>query len=309
MLGVVKVTVTLLLFVYVSRLIDYQSLGLVLLNANLYFIGLALVASFLAVMVSAIRWSVILRSIGWQIGKYKIVHYTLAGNFFNQILPSSVGGDAFRIAALLPDGLALGEATQSVVAERIAGSIVLVCWSAIAVLFLVNDLDLSWRMVLAGEIALVICMFAAAVTIHWIGALKNQEKSRALNFLVRFSSLLVDLARNRSTLFPLLVFSIIGQTLGAATIYFLSMSFAESLTFGQAMIIMPPVYLLLTLPISIGGWGLREALLVVGLGLYGVPATSAVLIGLADGLIKLFVGLPSLSYLGLSKDISLSKNR
>lgn len=309
MLGVVKVTVTLLLFVYVSHLIDYEGLGLVLLNANLYFIGSALVASFLAVMVSAIRWSVILRSIGWQIGKYKIVHYTLAGNFFNQILPSSVGGDAFRIAALLPDGLALGEATHSVVAERIAGSIVLVCWSAIAVLFLVNDLDLSWRMVLAGEIALVICMVAAAVTIHWIGALKHQEKSRALNFLVRFSSLLVDLVRDRSTLFPLLVFSIIGQTLGAATIFFLSMSFAEPLTFVQAMIIMPPVYLLLTLPISIGGWGLREALLVVGLGLYGVPATSAVLIGLADGLIKLFVGLPSLSYLGLSKDISLSKNR
>ena len=57
------------------------------------------------------------------------------------------------------------------------------------------------------------------------------------------------------------------------------------------MIVAPVVMLLLVLPISIAGWGLREGLFVIGFGLFNVPEDIALAASIVFGLITLAEGL------------------
>jgi glycosyltransferase 2 family protein len=94
-------------------------------NAHLGLIALALALQFLGVVLSAAKWWVLLRARGqrqpfmWLLGAY------LAGQFANNFLPTTVGGDALRIAQL---GRRIGSYSQSsasVFIERLTGFLAL----------------------------------------------------------------------------------------------------------------------------------------------------------------------------------------
>ena len=95
------------------------------LQAHLELIALALVLQFLGVALSAAKWWALLRARGdrqpflWLLGTY------LAGQFANNFLPTTVGGDALRITQL---GRRLGsysQASASVFVERLTGFLAL----------------------------------------------------------------------------------------------------------------------------------------------------------------------------------------
>jgi uncharacterized membrane protein YbhN (UPF0104 family) len=56
--------------------------------------------------------------------------------------------------------------------------------------------------------------------------------------------------------------------------------------------IVPPVILIQLLPISLGGWGVREAVLVVALASFGVPAEAALATSVLLGLCFIVISLP-----------------
>jgi len=64
----------------------------------------------------------------------------------------------------------------------------------------------------------------------------------------------------------------------------------------------PPVLLVTTLPISIAGWGVREAAMVVAFGLIGVPEDGALVLGFMIGVIGVVVGVPGGILWALSRD-------
>jgi uncharacterized protein (TIRG00374 family) len=94
-------------------------------QAHLGLIALALALQFLGVVLSAAKWWALLRARGerqpflWLLGAY------LAGQFANNFLPTTVGGDALRITQL---GRRLGsysQASASVFVERLTGFLAL----------------------------------------------------------------------------------------------------------------------------------------------------------------------------------------
>jgi uncharacterized membrane protein YbhN (UPF0104 family) len=60
--------------------------------------------------------------------------------------------------------------------------------------------------------------------------------------------------------------------------------------------LMQPVALLTSLPISIGGWGVRETAMIGLLGLVGVPASAALVLSVELGLITMAASLPGLVF-------------
>jgi uncharacterized membrane protein YbhN (UPF0104 family) len=54
----------------------------------------------------------------------------------------------------------------------------------------------------------------------------------------------------------------------------------------------PPISLIQLVPISLAGWGIREAGMVVILAGFGVPAEAALAISVLMGLLLLAIGLP-----------------
>ena len=61
---------------------------------------------------------------------------------------------------------------------------------------------------------------------------------------------------------------------------------------GQALTVFPTVFLLSMLPVTVAGWGVREALLITALNLFGIAAPAAVALGLGFGICMLVIGIP-----------------
>ncbi|MGH6954858.1 MAG: lysylphosphatidylglycerol synthase domain-containing protein, partial [Alphaproteobacteria bacterium] len=77
----------------------------------------------------------------------------------------------------------------------------------------------------------------------------------------------------------------------AVSVLVLSRSLGLGATLVDCVALVPPVLLLMTLPISIAGWGVREGSMVVAFGLIGVEATDALALSLLFGAACTVVGL------------------
>jgi hypothetical protein len=66
---------------------------------------------------------------------------------------------------------------------------------------------------------------------------------------------------------------------------------AAPVEFWQALLLVPPVMLIATIPISIAGWGVREKSLVMAFGYAGLSETDGFLVSVLFGLTMFVVGL------------------
>lgn len=127
LLKTVKLTVTVGLFYLLSRLIDFKAFGENLATANYWWLLVGAGFIGLNYVVGAIRWSVLLGepAIKWP----QLLYFYFLGAFFNNFLPSSIGGDGYkmyRVAAITRDK---PKAVVSVFMDRLTGVTALFCLS------------------------------------------------------------------------------------------------------------------------------------------------------------------------------------
>ena len=89
---------------------------------------------------------------------------------------------------------------------------------------------------------------------------------------------------------PLLSCIVVALTVSAVVVF--AGGFGIALAPSVAYLVVPIAVLFSSLPISIGGWGVREASLSYGLILFGLRPDDAALLGLALGIGLLLASLP-----------------
>jgi uncharacterized membrane protein YbhN (UPF0104 family) len=93
---------------------------------------------------------------------------------------------------------------------------------------------------------------------------------------------------------PTLILAIVAQILMALTAYLVAQSLSVGLSLLDCLVLMQAVALITALPISVGGWGVRETAMIGILGLVGVPASAALVLSVQLGLLTMVVSLPGL---------------
>ncbi|MEC9216438.1 MAG: lysylphosphatidylglycerol synthase transmembrane domain-containing protein, partial [Pseudomonadota bacterium] len=76
---------------------------------------------FAQMFLLTLRWTILMRAAGADIGYWAALRILFAAMFFTQALPSSIGGDAVRIYMVHRRGLPLGQASSTVLLDRAAG--------------------------------------------------------------------------------------------------------------------------------------------------------------------------------------------
>jgi len=79
---------------------------------------------------------------------------------------------------------------------------------------------------------------------------------------------------------------------GLAATYTVATSLNMQVTLLDCIVLMQPVALVANLPISVGGWGVRETAMIALFGLIGVPASATLVLSIQLGLLSLIVALP-----------------
>jgi glycosyltransferase 2 family protein len=125
LLGPLRLVVSGGLIIYLIWQANPQNVWQTWRSANPWLIALAVMLQFLGVALSAAKWGVLLRARGhtqpylWVLGAY------LAGQFANNFLPTTVGGDALRVAQLGRRIGSYSQASASVFLERLTGFVAL----------------------------------------------------------------------------------------------------------------------------------------------------------------------------------------
>ena len=116
----IKLAVSILLIGFLATKLDFAKSSEKLLSYE--FKGVVLAALVLGVSIfnNVVRWRTVMMAINSTLSFWTTFRLLYIGTFFNQTLPSSVGGDAFRMYLGRKEGLSLTGAVNCVMLERVA---------------------------------------------------------------------------------------------------------------------------------------------------------------------------------------------
>jgi uncharacterized membrane protein YbhN (UPF0104 family) len=285
----VRAIVTVTILVLIMRSIDAEQAWKVLKQTRLDFLAIALILQFGSTAVSAYRWQIIMRNLNFgQTFSFYWRSY-FKGMFFNQGLPTSIGGDAIRVLDVSSCGFRKRDALYGVMVDRIIGLGALMSFTLLA--YFISPALLPAK--IYRPILLLITVgtlgFAAIFLLSRAKWLNRNPKLEVLSIISTrlrqaFSSHQFHLI-GASLIIPLLSmlgFFATGWALGLR--YDLMTYFA----------IVPPALVLTVVPISIAGWGVREGALVGLFSLIGANKTAVLMMSLLYGLTLIVVSLPGL---------------
>jgi glycosyltransferase 2 family protein len=276
--------------VYLVRRLDLDQLrsNLFAIDPWTFLLGLALVGLQTAILNG--RWMLIMRSLGVSIEWLAGMRILLISLWFNQVLPSSAGGDVVRIWLLRRRGVQWSQAVKGVMADRFTALLGLVALMVVGLPFLVMRVHNSAAELAIGGLAVA----GVAGTLFLLTLDRWPARIIALGPIgsfVRFGTLIRFLLLRFGQRGLLFGSAILIHLMTAASCYVLATGLQTNLSVLDALIFFPPVILLTAVPISISGWGVREGAMVACLGLAGVSPAKALAISLLMGAISVIIGV------------------
>jgi glycosyltransferase 2 family protein len=291
LLSTLKILISAALLYFSLRKISLSELVLRIDAGSLGWIALAIAVTFLQIFVGVLRWREISVECGAPIETRQAMRFNLIGTFFNQTLPSSIGGDAVRLWLVARGGAGWRAATYSIFVDRAIGLI------ALAVV-IVASLPWSYRLIgdPNGRSALLLVDFAALaggvgflllgrLPWPWLRRWWGTHHLHACSVIANR----VIFSRTRGPKIALL--SVLVHVLAVVIAWCVVQSIAAPVLFGQVFQLVPPVMLITMLPISIAGWGVREATMGLAFGYAGLMANEGVNVSLLFGAVSFFVGI------------------
>ncbi|MEQ8334216.1 lysylphosphatidylglycerol synthase transmembrane domain-containing protein [Nisaea sp.] len=287
----IKLLVSGSLLYWVLSSINREDLFAAVLSLDPVLLAVAFGALVLQYPVGALRWYEILKLLGFTLGWREIFRVHLVGVSLNQMLPSALGGDAYRVWRIGRTGNGWGRAVSSVLLDRVAALAILILLLLAMLPQLVTILpDGS----LVRSLTILVCVAAASMPVLFFSA---RAVARLLE-MNRFTRRLAPIARNADLLWSkgtaslrIAGFGLLTQLSTVLCVWLIASAAGAGVDFFTMLGLTLPVLLTLALPISIAGWGVREGAMVFALGLIGVPAETGLLVSLVWGGLSLFGGV------------------
>ncbi|MBI3445513.1 MAG: flippase-like domain-containing protein [Magnetospirillum sp.] len=285
-----KLAVSVGLIAYVLSRVD---LGAVLVRVTALPVGvvaLAFLCLLIQIPLAGWRWWRLSAILGYDLPLGRVVSFLHVGLFFNQVLPSGVGGDVLRIWLLRRHAASVMAAVTCVLLDRLVGVAALVILVACGLPALyATAADPVARLSVAVLVGLAVLGYGALLLLggdvgRFLAAFRLLAPIRAIASATR--SLVVP------ALGPVLAVSVALHGLTVLAAWLLAGGLGLEVGFMTLAALVPPVFLLLVLPVSMAGWGVREGALVVSLGFAGVAPADSVALSLLLGFGMLAASLP-----------------
>ena len=241
--------------------------------------------------VAGWRWRMIMQLFGPALTPRTSIRLFFEGYFFNNALPSTIGGDGVRIYRANRLGLPLAASVNGVLLDRVTGLTGLFILVAAGQPLLYARVDdaatrFAFAAILLAGIAGIAALILARRIPEPLLPARLRDPVRKLSEATRAAYL------HPAISLPVLGLSVAVHGLIVMSVHVIAVGLGLDVGLFESLVLVPAVILLSTLPVSIGGWGLREGLMVAALGLAGVPADAALSVSILFGLAQILAGLP-----------------
>jgi uncharacterized membrane protein YbhN (UPF0104 family) len=255
--NLLKLVVTAVAVWLVWNKVDFKGLGPPLRAADLGWLGLFIVLQFVIVYLNAARWRCLVAHPGTPLRKY--LYYVFVGTFLALILPSAALAEGARTYAFGKRYGGVQTNFAAILFARLSGFVIQLAfmagalffaWPAVAGLPLWESLAFDLRPALLAVLAV-----AMGGVFIWIFL-----RDRALSFGRAFGEYLRGGVAARLRLLRVTVYSLVIQLLAMISTWALFRSVGADLEFWHIAVIPTLVQVILLLPVSFGGVGVREYL-------------------------------------------------
>ena len=289
--AVLQFSVSVVLIVWAIGQLDLSSFASRLANLGWVPASLAFLSVLVQAAAAAWRWQRINGRLGIVQGYFWHWRIVMVSAFFAQLLPSTLGGDAYRIWTVAR-GSARGfsAALVSVICDRAIGLACILALIALA-------LPLTAWTIGAGEafwslLTLVLGGLAVFGSLVAYGKVPfGLSRLRIADALMAPAVALKRILSAPREFALQLVTGVLIHAVSIVTMLLIALAVAVHLDPVEAITLVPPVILFSMLPISIAGWGLREGAMVAAFAMIGRPAADAVLLSVTFGLMYFGAGL------------------
>jgi uncharacterized membrane protein YbhN (UPF0104 family) len=288
----IKALVTAALLWLLFRSVDLGVVWTLLAGIAPAGVVLAVGLAGLLVFADAVLFVGSMRILGRQVPLSVSLLYSLVGWFFSNVAPSTVGGDLFRSVQMARLGTPVGVAVRGIVIMRVATFA-----SLLAVML--AGLPVAWRLVSDRAVLVPFEAILLAAT-GGLAALVLMAHVPVPERLQRRWPLIRKIAAAAGDFRKLLAIDAVALTIWTSAmvqhllrvLIFAALAAALRLdvSFAALFAFAPAALLVAMIPISVGGWGVREAALVFFLQATGATAEAALTLSIAFGLLRMAVG-------------------
>jgi uncharacterized protein (TIRG00374 family) len=254
-----------------------------MLSADISYLALAFLTPFVGFFVTSLRWKGLLFVHGVRVRQALLFRSCMIAVFFNQLMPSIIGGDVVRIYDSWKAGASKPVAISTIFIDRVLGLFALAIF-AVAGIFLIGETQSETRYIpflvvivafgLAGSVAMIFCPIRTILKLarriytstprpiaKFFRKLDGAVEAYRGRHLVLIRALLLSLVLQFNVvLMHLLVGKAVGIDVGFVGYFY----------------VVPIAFFVMLIPLTINGIGVRENMFAYMLGGLGVASQDAV---------------------------------
>lgn len=310
---IIKILVSLSILFLLFKNTDTELFLETIISIDPFFFISAMLLFILSQCISAFRWSLFLKYGGLEMPYFKLLSLYFIGMFFNNFLPTAVGGDLVKGYYLSKSSGKGGVSMASIFVDRYVGFASLVILALLALLFgysYISDTLLPWLVLSFILLFFVMSLFLWVEKLHnW--ALFILDKIKIFNInekIEKFYQALMNYRKYPKLLMIGLGISMILQTIGVFTFYAISKGFGMTIPLLFFFLFIPLAMTVSMIPISLAGLGLREGAFVFLFSKVAVSSASALSLSLTWFIVVVISSLfGCIEYLRMGKDIKLKE--
>ncbi len=300
-----KILVSVGLLAWLFRSTDLSRLWAYVAKASVAWLTLALLLYLAQLLLSAWRWGLLLGAQRVPVAWRKLVDSYMVAYFFNNFLPSNIGGDVVRIRDTAPDTGSKTLATTVILFDRVIGVMALVLIAAVGATSSAASGEgrllpwtwlpplpwVLWPGLILGGAVFVFALErpgSVALLLHPLRALHaewvGERIERILTALGRF--------RERPQTLAGCFAGAIGVQ-GILVFFYLAIVYSMGIPVAlwHLAVIVPLSFVVQMLPISVNGFGVREATFTVYFHQIGLPRESALVVSFMGAALMLLFSL------------------
>ncbi len=271
--SVIKLLISLGILFFFFFTVDYKKLTLIASRLNYTYAILMLVLILAGNFIAAVRFRLLI-SVKKTIGIFDLMKQYFIGSFFNNFLPTAIGGDAVRMYLVSQFGIPKTTAAFFIIVERLIGFYSLICIAFLSSFFWGVPRFMS---IFVTALLLSCSLVMWAIFSPRINRLFKKFKLRIFDNVTGDINLLRS---GRAILSTTFILSICYQLVSISISYCVAMAINLHIPIISFLTLVPLVWIVTMIPVSFGGLGLRELSFIYLLAQINIPKEGALIVSL-----------------------------
>lgn len=260
---ILRIVITLILLFYIIDRLNLERFLELIREAQLNYIIIALLILAFSYFVNTYAWGLLLGAQGIEVPLSKLASYYLIGLFFNNFLLSSVGGDIVKAYQLARYTQKTVDSSVSIIASRFATilALLIICLISSIIgykLGIADPLFFFLFLIFLSSLILIFILFNINILSRLKSWFSSFRSARVRDLIFQIHSSVSSYKNNPLVVFKVIIFSLIFQIISILVPYVISLAVGLKVSIFYFLIFIPLIRIVILLPISFNGLGLRE---------------------------------------------------